>query len=60
MTIARVRRVAMPVEHWPAADRAAWEKAQLAGDFLDEDGAAAAWRPATLRSVIGAYGRWLA
>ncbi|RMI17308.1 hypothetical protein EBE87_23040, partial [Pseudoroseomonas wenyumeiae] len=54
------RRVAWPVAQWPAADREAWARAQRPGDFLEEAGAAATWRPATLRAVVGAYGRWLA
>ncbi|RKK04659.1 tyrosine-type recombinase/integrase, partial [Teichococcus wenyumeiae] len=53
-------RVAWPVAQWPAADREAWARAQRPGDFLEEAGAAATWRPATLRAVVGAYGRWLA
>lgn len=54
------RRVAWPIEHWPSADRAAWERARQPGDFLDADGAATDWRPASVRSALGAYGRWLA
>lgn len=54
------RRVAWPIEDWPTADRAAWKQAHRSGDFLDEPGAAVNWRPATHRSAIGAYGRWLA
>ncbi len=54
------RRVSWPVAQWPPADRAAWERAQRPGDFLEEGGAAADWRAATTRAVVGAYCRWLA
>jgi integrase len=54
------RRVSWLVAQWPPADRAAWERAQRPGDFLEEGGAAADWRTATTRAVVGAYGRWLA
>jgi len=54
------RRVAWPVALWPVADRAAWEGAQHPGDLLSDSGAAAQWRPATSKSLVGAYGRWLA
>lgn len=54
------RRVGWRVAQWPPADRAAWERAQRPGDFLEEGGAAADWRAATTRAVVGAYGRWLA
>lgn len=54
------RRVSWRVAQWPPADRAAWERAQRPGDFLEEGGAAADWRAATTRAVVGAYGRWLA
>ncbi|MBN8888693.1 MAG: hypothetical protein J0H91_00150, partial [Rhodospirillales bacterium] len=54
------RRVAWPVLLWPAPDQAAWGRARTAGDFLSDDGAAADWRDATIRSAIGEYGRFLA
>lgn len=57
---ATARRVAWPVERWPALDQQAWIRAQQGGDFLNDDGAAAIWRDATRRSAVGAYGRWLA
>jgi integrase/recombinase XerD len=53
------RRIAWPVAQWPRRDREAWEKAQRCDDFEEADGPAAAWRPATLKAAIGAYGRWL-
>ncbi len=54
------RRVAWRVADWPAADQAAWEAAQRTGDFLEPDGAAAEWRPASIKAGLGSYGRWLA
>jgi integrase/recombinase XerD len=55
----RRRRRALRVDDWPEQDRAAWARAQREGDLLEDDGAAADWRPATMRSAVGAYGRWL-
>ncbi len=46
--------------HWPEMDRQAWSAAVQPAGFLDPGGPAATWRPATLRSAVGAYGRWLA
>ena len=54
------QRVAWPVEHWPAADQAAWQRAQMRGNPLTKPGKAASWRPTSRKAVIGAYGRWLA
>ncbi len=54
------RRVAWRVVDWPPADQAAWAAAQRTGDFLEPDGAAAAWRPASIKAGLGSYGRWLA
>jgi integrase len=52
-------RRCLKLEHWPAADRRAWEEAVTPGGLLDEAGLAAHWRPATLKSVQDAYWRWL-
>lgn len=54
------RRVAWFVEQWPQADQAAWVKARTPGGLLDDDGDATEWRPATIRSALGGYGRFLA
>ncbi len=54
------RRVAWPVADWPRQDREAWEKARRCKGFMEDDGPASAWRPATHKAAIGAYGRWLA
>jgi site-specific DNA recombinase len=53
-------RIALPIEQWPAADRLAWEQAQKPGDPLHRPGAASLWRPATCKSLVACYGRWLA
>lgn len=50
---------AMPMDRWPQRDLSAWAAATASADFMSDDGLAAAWRPATRRSAIGAYGRWL-
>jgi integrase len=53
----------MPVylsfEHWPAADRQAWEALFVEGDPLDERGTAAHWAAATRNSNRAHYARWL-
>ena len=54
------RRVAWPVDKWPPADRLAWVQAQQSGSFMDDDGRAAGWRPATRKAAVGVYGRLLA
>jgi hypothetical protein len=54
------RRVGWLFENWPATDRAALEQARRSGGLLDDEGEAASWRPATVKSVLGANGRWLA
>lgn len=50
---------ALPLRHWPAADRSAWEGAHRQGEFLTASGHATTWRAASQRSAQGAYGRWL-
>ena len=45
---------------WPMLDRAAWEAAAEEKDILLADNRAARWSAGTRRSVIKAYGRWLA
>ena len=48
------------IASWPAADRAAWDRAAAPGSLLEPGGLAAGWRPATRQHVIGSYGSWLA
>jgi hypothetical protein len=50
---------AIRLAEWPNADRAAYERASVRSGPFDEGGAAARWRPATHRSLTGAYARWL-
>ena len=52
-------RVLLPIAQWPAVDLAAWETAIHTGDILDGQGEAAHWRPATRRTNIQHYSRWL-
>lgn len=48
------------VDDWPAADREGWRIANLPRDPLDPDvGYATRWRPATVKSKVDGYGRWL-
>lgn len=53
-------RRCLPFVEWPLADQAAWRMAVHPGNVLDGPGPAASWSPKTLRTVIAAYGRWLA
>ncbi len=52
-------RRALPFAEWPEADRVAWSSASSTGGLFDDPGRAADWRPATIKSYIFAYGRWL-
>ena len=52
-------RVLLHREQWPAADQAAWEAMIRPGDILDGQGKAAHWRPATRRTNVQHYSRWL-
>ena len=54
------RRVALRPAEWPPQDQDAWARATRKSGFLDEDCEAAFWRPATRRSALGAWGRYLA
>jgi site-specific recombinase XerD len=53
-------RVYLPFENWPESDRAAWAAAIADGDVLEGRGPAHHWRPATRRTNIEHYSRWLA
>jgi integrase len=50
---------ALPLEQWPTADHDAWLAAIQPKGFLRKGGRGEAWRPASRRAVLGAYGRWL-
>ena len=52
-------RRALPLPNWPAADRAAWQAATVAGDLFDGSGPAAGWAASTRAAVCYDYGRWL-
>ncbi|MEQ9634836.1 MAG: site-specific integrase [Devosia marina] len=49
----------LPFGVWPAADQAAWNAAIADGDIFDGRGPARHWRPATRRTNVGHYSRWL-
>lgn len=52
-------RRALPFDEWPVEDRHLWITAIQQGDLFTDAGQAAQWRPATRRSYLFAYGRWL-
>lgn len=50
----------LPIDQWPAADRAAWNAAFVAGDIFDDDGGPGAHlSPGSRQSITRAYRRWL-
>jgi len=49
----------MPLEEWPAADRAVWERMVTPVDILDDAGPLAHWSQETKRKCIASYGHWL-
>ncbi len=50
---------AIKLTDWPAADRAAYERACIPGSPFERGGAAARWRPASHKALVGAYARYL-
>ncbi|GMG85610.1 hypothetical protein LNKW23_48330 [Paralimibaculum aggregatum] len=50
----------LPVAHWPEADRLAWTALTTPAGPLDEPGALAGLRPASLKTLAHAHGHWLA
>ena len=52
-------RRALPFDEWPPEDQRLWNEATRTGDLFTDAGAAANWRPATLKSYQYAHGRWL-
>jgi integrase/recombinase XerD len=44
---------------WPVLDQSLWSTALLRGDFLDADGMAATWAPASKIQVQKGYGKWI-
>ena len=53
------RRLRLPFQEWPEADRQAWQAALMTGTVFDEDGIATSWRPATRVAALNGYGYWL-
>ena len=50
----------LPIDEWPAEDRAAWEAAFVAGDIFDDDGGPGAHlSPGSRRTITTSYRRWL-
>ena len=45
--------------NWPEADRLAWNDLFADGDILEDAGPARHWRPATRRTNLQHYARWL-
>ncbi len=52
-------RRSLDFDHWPEADRSAWQRALAKGDPLEADGLAAHWRPKTAGQVMKGYSLWL-
>lgn len=49
----------LKLEDWPPLDRELWLAARTPGDFFEDAGLAAGWRPATVANVEGHYGTFL-
>ena len=54
------RRWVLPLEDWPAVDRAGWNAAVDSGDLLDDGGLGSRWTEGTRRKYSESYGAWLA
>ena len=52
-------RITLDVADWPDIDQQLWGRARDPGGLFDEAGAAAHWRPATMRQVEKDYGAFL-
>jgi integrase/recombinase XerD len=52
-------RLSTPFEEWPTADRSGWQAAVRKRGPLDEQAAAASWRPTTTAGVRASYSCWL-
>jgi integrase len=53
------RRLCLPIEQWPKADRAAWQQAIDCANPFGRNSAASAWAEATRAGTMAGYGRWL-
>jgi integrase/recombinase XerD len=49
----------LPVEHWPALDRVAWEQANVPGTPFEPGGLASRWSEVSRRNTALGYGRYL-
>ena len=49
----------LPVAHWPALDRAAWERANVPGTPFEPGGIASRWSKTCRRKTALGYGRYL-
>lgn len=49
----------LPFKNWPEMDRLAWQDIFADGDIFDGQGLAVSWRPATRKTNLRHYGRWL-
>lgn len=52
-------RRSMPLDEWPAADKARWRSATYKQSLFDKEGKGAHWRPRTKKTNIQHYGRFL-
>ncbi len=52
-------RLCLPVEAWPAADRAAWLSGMASEGLFEDGGPGALWSAASRRKTASGYGRWL-
>lgn len=52
-------RIGLVLAEWPTLHREAWEKAIANGDVFEGRGPAVHWRPATRKTNVNQYGRWL-
>ena len=55
----KIERTSVDFAKWPVLDQSLWSTALLRGDFLDADGMAATWAPATKIQVQKGYGKWI-
>lgn len=57
--MARASRIYLPLDRWPAEDRARWQAAFKEGDRFDESGPGAHLKEATRRNLWISYARFL-
>ena len=54
------KRIRLPLESWPVAERDSWRQVTSNADFFDDTAPAARWSAKTRYQAQAAYGRWLA